>query len=38
MIIQKFRYRPIFEVKQGETAEAACDAVDGIINNITKLF
>jgi hypothetical protein len=36
-MVPKFRYRPIFEVEQGGTAAAAFDAVDGIIDSITKL-
>jgi hypothetical protein len=36
LIVPKFRYRPIFEVEQGGTAETAFDAVDGIIDSRTK--
>jgi len=36
-MIPKFRYRPIFEVEQGGIAEVAFDAVNRIIDSITKL-
>lgn len=32
----KLRDRPIVMIEQGETAEAACDAIDGMIDRMTK--